>query len=214
MSTRTVALTSASIQLPYRAAWWLVFVALALPLVWLVGLALTGGLGANPIEAINRFLGDWALRMLLVALAATPLKILFGWVWPVRMRRMLGLWAFAYVALHLTNYVVIDNFFAWGDIWRDIVKRNFITVGMLAFVILTALAATSWNGAIKRLSAKSWKRLHKLVYAAAALGCLHYIWMVKADLLAPTVHSVILALLLGVRIVHFARTRIPARPAP
>lgn len=212
MSTRTLTLPSSlSIQLPYRVTWWLMFTVMALPLMWLVGLALTGGLGANPIEFINRYLGDWALRSLLVVLAATPLKTLFGWVWPVRLRRMLGLWAFAYVALHVTNYVVIDNFFAWGDIWKDIIKRNFITVGMIAFLILTALAATSWNGAIKRLGAKSWKRLHKLVYLAAALGCLHYIWMVKADLLAPTVHSVILALLLGVRLVHFARKRAQVR---
>jgi len=207
MSTRTLTLPSLSLQLPYRVTWWLVFTTMALPLVWLVGLALTGGLGANPIEFINRYLGDWALRSLLVVLAATPLKTLFGWVWPVRLRRMLGLWAFTYVALHVTNYVVIDNFFAWGDIWKDIVKRNFITVGMIAFLILTALAATSCNGAIKRLGAKSWKRLHKLVYLAAALGCLHYIWMVKADLLAPTVHSVILALLLSVRAWHIFRSQ-------
>ena len=189
-------------SVPYRATWWLVFIALSLPLAWLVSLALSGGLGANPIEAINRYLGDWALRMVLVALAATPLKILFGWRWPVRMRRMLGLWAFAYVTLHIVNYVAIDQFFAWNDIWQDIIKRNFITVGMIAFVILSALAATSWNGAIKRMGAKSWLRLHKLVYAAAALGCLHYIWMVKADLLMPTIHSVVLAMLLGVRLYH------------
>ncbi|WP_414675606.1 sulfite oxidase heme-binding subunit YedZ [Magnetovibrio sp.] len=192
--------TSPSFSIPYRAAWWLVFVALSVPLAWLAGLALTDGLGANPIEAINRYLGDWALRMVLVALAATPLKILFGWRWPVRLRRMVGLWAFAYVALHIVNYVAIDQFFAWGDIWKDIVKRNFITVGMIAFVILSALAATSWNGAIKRMGAKAWLRLHKLVYAAAALGCLHYIWMVKADLLMPMVHTGVLAALLGVRV--------------
>jgi len=194
-----------SFKLPHRTAWWLVFSLMALPLAWLVGMAFTGGLGANPIEAINRYLGDWALRMLLVTLAATPLKTLFGWVWPVRMRRMLGLWAFAYVTLHITNYVAIDQFFAWGDIWQDIIKRNFITVGMIAFIILGTLAATSFNGAIKRLGAKTWKKLHKLVYLAAALGCLHYIWMVKADLLLPTVHSTLLAALMGVRLYTWAR---------
>ncbi len=202
MSSPATTMSTASFSIPYRAAWWLMFVALALPLAWLVGLALTGGLGANPIETINRYLGDWALRMVLVALAATPLKILFGWRWPVQMRRMLGLWAFAYVTLHIANYVAIDQFFAWGDIWKDIIKRNFITVGMIAFVILAALAATSWNGAIKRMGAKSWLRLHKLVYVAAALGCLHYIWMVKADLLMPMIHSGVLAALLGVRLYH------------
>jgi len=206
MSTPATTMNTTSFSIPYRATWWLVFAALSLPLAWLVGQALTGGLGANPIEAINRYLGDWALRMVLVALAATPLKILFGWRWPVRMRRMLGLWAFAYVTLHIANYVAIDQFFAWGDIWQDIIKRNFITVGMIAFVILAALAATSWNGAIKRMGAKSWLRLHKLVYAAAALGCLHYIWMVKADLLMPMIHSGVLAALLGVRLyVRFAK---------
>jgi len=189
----------------YRAQWWLVFVALSLPLWWLAYLAFSGGLGANPIEAINRFFGDWALRTLLIALAATPAKIVFGWVWPVRMRRMIGLWAFAYVALHLSNYIVIDQFFDFSEIWKDIVKRKFITVGMIAFVILSMLAATSWNGAIKRMGAKAWKRLHKLVYMAGALGCLHYIWMVKADTFDPLVHLGILALLLGVRAVHLGR---------
>ena len=204
MSSRTLTMTT-PFHLPYRAAWWLVFALMATPLAWLVYLGFTGGLGANPIEAINRFLGDWALRMLLVALAATPLKILFGWTWPVRMRRMLGLWAFAYVALHVTNYVAIDQFFAWGDIWADIVKRKFITVGMVAFLILSALAATSWNGAIRRLGAKAWQRLHKLVYMAAALGCLHYIWMVKADVLEPLIHLGLLAILLSIRLYHRLR---------
>lgn len=190
----------------YRMVWWLVFALMAAPLAWLVYLGFTGGLGANPIEAINRYLGDWALRMLLVALAATPLKILFGWTWAVRMRRMLGLWAFAYVALHVTNYVAIDQFFAWNDIWADIVKRKFITVGMVAFVILSALALTSWNGAIKRMGAKAWQRLHKLVYMAAALGCLHYIWMVKADVREPLIHLGILAALLSIRLYHRLRT--------
>ncbi|WP_442917787.1 sulfite oxidase heme-binding subunit YedZ [Magnetovibrio sp. PR-2] len=191
-------------RIPYRTTWWLVFALMATPLVWLIVQAFTGGLGANPIEAINRFLGDWALRMLLVVLAATPLKILFGWVWPVRLRRMLGLWSFVYVFLHITNYVAIDQFFAWGDIWQDILKRKFITVGMVAFVILTALAATSWNGAIRRMGARSWKKLHKLVYAAAVLGCLHYVWMVKADLREPLIHLGVLGVLLTVRVYHQA----------
>lgn len=206
MSTRPAAMSRSSFSLPYRAVWWLAFAAMAAPLAWLVYATLMGGLGANPIEAINRYLGDWALRMVLVALAPTPLKILFGWTWPVRLRRMLGLWAFAYVFLHIANYVAVDQFFAWGDIWADILKRKFITVGMAAFVMLTVLAATSWNGAIKRLGAQTWKRLHTLVYPAAALGCLHYIWMVKADLRAPLVHVAILAVLLGVRAYHRLRT--------
>lgn len=209
MNLRTAPMTATSFRLSYRPSyrmvWWLVFALMATPLAWLVYLGFTGGLGANPIEAINRFLGDWALRMLLVALAATPLKILFGWTWAVRMRRMLGLWAFAYVALHVTNYVAIDQFFAWNDIWADIVKRKFITVGMVAFLILSALALTSWNGAIKRMGAKAWQRLHKLVYMAAALGCLHYIWMVKADVREPLIHLGVLGALLSIRLYHRLR---------
>ncbi|MEG3619669.1 protein-methionine-sulfoxide reductase heme-binding subunit MsrQ [Magnetovibrio sp. PR-2] len=204
MSTHTPTMPRTAFRIPYRTTWWLVFALMATPLVWLIVQAFTGGLGANPIEAINRFLGDWALRMLLVVLAATPLKILFGWVWPVRLRRMLGLWSFVYVFLHITNYVAIDQFFAWGDIWQDILKRKFITVGMVAFVILTALAATSWNGAIRRMGARSWKKLHKLVYAAAVLGCLHYVWMVKADLREPLIHLGVLGVLLTVRVYHQA----------
>ena len=191
--------------LSYRVQWWLVFTAMSLPLWWLSYLAFTGGLGANPIEFLNRYFGDWALRMLLVTLAATPLKQTFRWVWPVRMRRMLGLWAFAYVALHLSNYVVLDQFFAWNEIWLDILKRKFITVGMVAFVILAALAATSWNGAIRKMGARNWKQLHKLVYWAGVLGCLHYIWMVKADVLMPLVHLAVLGMLLSIRVWHKVR---------
>lgn len=189
----------AAIAVPYRLTWWAVFALMAAPLAWLAYLALTGGVGVNPIEFINRYLGDWALRALLVALAATPLKIVFGWTWPVRLRRMLGLWAFAYVTLHIANYVAIDQFFDWAAIGADIVKRTYITVGMTAFAILAALAATSWNGAIKRLGAKKWKRLHTLVYVAGVLGCVHYVMMVKADLQGPAIHATILGLLLTAR---------------
>lgn len=204
-ATRTATINAQPLKLSYRATWWLVFAAMSLPLWWLLYLGFSGGLGANPIEYMNRFFGDWALRMLLVTLAATPMKIIFGWTWGVRMRRMLGLWAFAYVALHLSNYIVIDQFFDWNEIWKDIVKRKFITVGMIAFVIITALAATSWNGAIKRMGAKAWKRLHRFVYLAGGLACLHYLWMVKADLQDPIIHIGILSFLLTVRVYHRLR---------
>ena len=179
--------------------WWLVFGAMSAPLLGLVAIALTGGLGANPIEFITRYLGDWALRALLVALAMTPFRILFGWTWPVRLRRMVGLWAFAYVTLHLANYAAVDQFFDWTAIGVDIVKRTYITLGMTAYAILMALALTSWNGAIKRLGAKTWRRLHKLVYFAGVLGCVHYFMMVKADTLPPAIHAGVLGALLGVR---------------
>jgi len=192
-------------KLSYRMIWWLVFGAMGAPLVGLVAIAFTGGLGANPIEFITRYLGDWALRALLVALAVTPLRILFGWTWPVRLRRMVGLWAFSYVTLHLANYAAVDQFFDWTAIGVDIVKRTYITLGMTAYAILMALALTSWSGAIKRLGAKTWRRLHKLVYFAGVLGCVHYFMMVKADLLPPTLHAVVLMLLFAVR--FYARVR-------
>jgi len=184
----------------YRLLWWLVFVLMATPLLQLGVYAFTGGLGANPIQFITRHLGDWALRSLLVALAATPLKIIFGWTWPVRMRRMLGLWAFAYVMLHVTNYVAIDQFFDWQAIGTDIVKRTYITVGLGAFIILATLAATSSKRAIKSMGGKAWKRLHKYVYVAGILGSWHYYAMVKADTLPPLIHISVLCVLLGVRI--------------
>lgn len=193
-------------MLSYRQIWWLAFVVMAGPLVGLAVIAVTGGMGANPIEYINRYLGDWALRALLVALAATPVKILTGWVWPVRMRRMLGLWAFAYVTLHLSNYTMIDQFFDWSAIATDIVKRNYITVGMAAYAILLALAVTSPRRMVRKMGAKAWKRLHRLVYLAGVLACLHYFWMVKADLLGPTIHAGVLAALLGIRLLQRLRT--------
>jgi len=193
--------------LPYRVVWGLAFVVMAGPLIGLVVLAFSGGLGANPIEFINRYLGDWALRALLVALSATPLKIVFGWTWPIRLRRMLGLWAFAYVALHFVNYVAIAQFFDWQDIVTDIIKRTYITVGMGALIILTTLAATSNKRAIKRLGAKDWTRIHRYVYAAGILGCWHYFSMVKADLLPPLIHAAVLAGLLGIRVWHLVKKR-------
>lgn len=195
-------------MIKYRTAWWFVFALMATPLVTLVVFGFTGGLGANPIEFITRFLGDWALRAVLVALAATPLKIALGWTWPVRMRRMLGLWAFAYVSLHLTNYIGVDQFFDWAAIAEDIVKRNYITIGMAAFTILAALAVTSPKFMMKRLGAKAWKRLHKLVYLAGVLGCVHYFMMVKADTLPPAIHAGVLGALFSVRIVHWFQKRV------
>lgn len=189
----------------YKILWGLVFVLMALPLVQLAVFAVSGGLGANPIEFINRHMGDWALRSLLVALSATPLKIVFGWTWPVRMRRMLGLWAFAYVTLHITSYVVLDQFFDWQAIGVDILKRTYITLGMGAFVILATLAATSPKRMVKRLGGKAWRRIHKYAYVAGVLGCWHYYWMVKADTLPPLLHAGVLVVLFGVRVWDQAR---------
>ncbi len=128
-----------------------VFALCLTPLAWLAWLAWTAGLGANPIEATNRFLGDWALRFLLITLALTPVRGLTGWVVLIRFRRMLGLFAFTYVVLHLSSYVVLDQFFDWREIWTDIVKRRYITVGMISFSLLVPLAVTSTKGMVKRL---------------------------------------------------------------
>ncbi|MFA7429040.1 MAG: protein-methionine-sulfoxide reductase heme-binding subunit MsrQ [Rhodospirillaceae bacterium] len=178
-----------------------VFCASLLPLAWLAARGLSGGLGANPIEAITRFLGDWALTMLLVALAVSPLRRLTGWSAIARLRRMVGLFAFFYAALHVMSYVGLDQFFAWGEIWADVVKRRYITAGMVGFVILGALAATSPKAAVRAMGGKMWQRLHRLVYPASALVVLHYFWMIKADPTRPALYGIVLAVLLLERVV-------------
>jgi len=167
----------------------------------------TDRLGANPIaEAMNE-LGQWTLITLLATLACTPLKILFGWNWPLAVRRMLGLISFSYVCLHFAVYLVLDQFFDWPAIWEDIIKRKFITVGFLGFLLLLPLALTSTNKMVKRLGFPRWKRLHRLSYVAAAAGVVHFIWRVKADLLEPLIYAGVLALLLLIRLVPWARDR-------
>lgn len=189
-----------------------VFAAGLLPLVWLVFQVFTGGLGANPIEAVTRFLGDWALNMLLVSLAVSSLRRLTGWAAAVRLRRMLGLFAFFYATLHVLSYVGLDQFFAWGAIWADVVKRKYITAGMAAFLVLMVLAATSPKRAVRAIGGRAWKRLHRLVYAAGILGVLHYFWMVKADISEPLVYALVLAILLGERLVTVLSAVRPATP--
>ena len=195
-----------------------VFLLCLSPLAWLGWLAATGGLGVNPIETVNRSLGDWALRFLLISLAVSPATEIFGWAMVMRFRRMLGLFAFFYVALHLSSWIGLDQFFAWRHIWADIVKRPFITLGMLAFLTLLPLAATSTAGMVKRLGAKRWKRLHMLVYPAAALAVFHYFMMVKADVREPLIYAAVLAVLLGWRaLARWPRrrpTRVPSGAAP
>jgi methionine sulfoxide reductase heme-binding subunit len=156
-------------------------------------------LTANPIEYVTRELGETALRLLLASLALTPLRILFGLGWPVTLRRLLGLFAFFYVCLHFAVWIVLDHFFDWHTMADDIVKRPWITVGVAALVLLTPLAATSTTGMIKRLGGVAWRRLHRLVYAAAVLGVLPYIWLAKKVLIQPWVYAAVLAVLLGIR---------------
>jgi sulfoxide reductase heme-binding subunit YedZ len=176
-----------------------IFLICLLPLTILLWDGFHDALGANPVEKITHRTGDWSLRFLLITLAVTPLRKLFGWKFLMRYRRMFGLFAFFYVCLHFATYLVFDHFFDLGEIAKDIVKRPYITVGFTAFVLLIPLAVTSTNKMKKRLG-KRWQRLHQLVYVVAVCGILHYLWLVKADLLQPLIHAAILILLLGVRV--------------
>lgn len=179
----------------------LIFAASLVPLLLVVADALRGRLGANPIEAIlNRF-GYWTLVFVLLALVPTPLQRLSGWTWIAPHRRMIGLFAFFYACLHVATYVGIDQFFDWRAIVADVVKRKFITIGMLAFALLVPLALTSTDGSVRRLGYARWKRLHRLVYAAAVCGVVHFIWRVKADLREPLLFAAALAALLAVRLI-------------
>ncbi|MBF0261465.1 MAG: sulfoxide reductase heme-binding subunit YedZ [Magnetococcales bacterium] len=170
------------------------------PLVWLVVRFLDVGLGVNPVEAVMRFLGDWALWWLLATLAVSPARRLPGCGWVIRWRRFLGLNAFFYAMLHLAVYAVLDHALDGASIWKDLLKRPYMTLGFAAWVLLLPLAITSTRGWMVRLGGH-WSRLHRLIYPAALLAVAHHFWMVKADLRLPLAHAVLLALLLGWRLV-------------
>lgn len=177
-----------------------VFVACLLPLDLLALDAWQDALGANPIEAVTRALGDWTLTFLLITLAVTPLRRYTGWAWLARLRRMLGLYTFFYACLHVGSYVGLDQFFDWREIADDIVKRPFITAGFVAFCLLVPLAATSTNAMVRRLGGRRWQALHRSVYLVAVLGVLHYAWMVKRDIALPLAYGLVAAVLLGLRV--------------
>ncbi len=176
-----------------------VFLAALIPLTLLIMDALSGNLGANPVEAITHRTGDWVLNFLLITLAVTPLRKITGWHWLLRIRRMLGLYAFFYVLLHFTTYIWLDRFFVFDEIGKDIAKRPYITVGFTCFLLLIPLAVTSTNAMVRRMGAKRWQRLHKMVYVIAIGGVLHYLWLVKSDIVLPLTYGLILALLLVLR---------------
>ena len=199
MLTDTVASFTAR-DLSRRALKPVIFVLCLLPLVWLVLQGLTGGLGANPIEAVIRYLGDWTLRFLLITLTVTPFRIVTGWLQVARLRRMLGLFAFFYATLHVLSYVGLDHFFNWAVLWEDIVKRIYITFGAAALLMLIPLAVTSTDRMVKRLGGLAWRRLHRLVYFAATAAVTHYFLMTKAGYTEPTVYAAILGTLLGIRL--------------
>ncbi len=179
--------------------WYAVFLGGLAPFLWLVFLAVTGGLGANPIEKITHFTGDWQLNLLLTTLALSPLRRITRRNIFIRFRRMLGLFAFFYVCLHFSTWLVLDQFFDWNDIVRDIAKRPFITVGFTAFLLLIPMAVTSTKKMVQRLGA-NWRRLHSCVYVVGTLGIIHYLWLVKADKLVPIIYGSIFITLLVLRL--------------
>lgn len=187
----------------------LVFALCLLPFCWLFYAALSDQLGANPAEALIRSLGDWTLRFVCMVLAVTPLRVIFGLPALARFRRMLGLFAYFYVVMHLLSYSGFDMGFDVPAIARDIAKRPFILVGFSAFVLLTPLAATSFNRAIRAIGAKRWQWLHHLVYLVAGLVLLHFFWMRagKNNFTEVFVYAAIIALLLGWRAQNFIRKK-------
>ena len=195
--------------LMHPAAKPVVFALCLLPFAWLLYSAITNQLGANPAEALIRATGDWTLRFICIVLLVTPLRTISSTPALARFRRMLGLFAYFYVVIHLLSYSGFDMGFDVGDIVKDIIKRPFILVGFLAFLLLTPLTATSFNRAIKTLGAKRWQLLHKLVYVIAGLGLLHFFWMRsgKNDFAEVFVYAAIIAVLLGWRLWQFMRKK-------
>ena len=187
----------------------LVFLLCLMPFVWLAYNVVINNLGANPQEALIRATGDWTLRFLCIVLAVTPLRTISNTPQLARFRRMLGLFVYFYVVVHLLSYSWFDMGFDVADIAKDIYKRPFILVGFAAFVLLTPLALTSFNKAIKTLGAKRWQMLHKLVYVIAGLGILHFFWMRsgKNDFNEVFVYAAIMGVLLGWRVVQWFKKR-------
>ncbi len=190
------------------------FVVCLAPLGLLIWRGFTGGLTANPIEFITHTTGWWTLAFLMITLAVTPLRRLLDMPWLLRLRRMLGLYVFFYASLHFLTWLVVDQFFDWQAIVKDIAKRPYITVGFSAFFLLLPLAATSTNAMVRRLGAARWQSLHRLVYVIAILGVVHFWWLVKKDIREPALFATILTVLLGTRLVVMWRKRaLPAMSA-
>ena len=178
-----------------------------MPLAALIWRGMNDSIGADPIAIIENELGLSALVFLIASLACTPARWLFGWTWPIRVRRQVGLFAFFYATLHFSTYLFLDQQLDFGAILGDIAQRPFITVGFLALVILTPIAWTSTTEWIVKLGYKRWQRLHQLVYVAGALAVIHFIWRVKLDVSQPLTYAFILATLLSIRGLFWLRKR-------
>jgi len=181
------------------------------PLANLFWKAVTASLGANPIEVITRATGKWTLTFLLVTLAVTPLRKLTGQHWLIRLRRMLGLFAFFYGSLHFLTYIWLDQGFDIHSVTKDVYKRPFITAGFTAFVLLIPLAVTSTRNMIQRLGGRRWQWMHRLIYVSATAGVTHFLWLVKKDISRPVIYATILCVLLGYRVVAWATPAVLGR---
>ena len=190
-----------------RPALWLLVIA---PAIVLIAQLLLDQLGAEPIEALEHASGKWALRLLAASLVVTPLMRLTSWGWMVAQRRFLGLAAFFWAMGHLSVYIVLDQFFDWPEIVKDVLKHLYITVGMLAFVLMIPLALTSTKWSIRTLGGKRWTQLHRLVYVSAVAGCVHFLWAVKKDLAEPMLYATVFAVLFALR--PILRKRGPRTP--
>jgi sulfoxide reductase heme-binding subunit YedZ len=190
-----------------------VWILCLLPLAVLVGKVFADDLGANPISFVTNWLGQWTFRLLLAALAVTPLRLVSGVAWPTAFRRLLGLFAFFYACLHFGVWILLDHFFNWDQMAADLLKRRYITVGMLALTLMLPLAITSTKGMVKRLGGTGWRRLHRLVYVAGVLAALHFLWLAKVGRTDQYLYAAILALLLGIRAVDWARRALKRRAA-
>jgi len=177
----------------------IIFLACLVPVGQLAYGAYIGDLGVNPIETLTHSTGSWALFILLASLSVTPLRRLTGWNNLIKLRRMLGLFAFFYAVLHFSVYLVLDHFFDWQAIGKDIVKRPYVTAGFTALMLMLPLALTSTAAMIRRLG-KRWQQLHRLVYVAAILGVIHFYWLVKSDITRPAQYGIVLAVLLAFRL--------------
>ena len=184
-----------------------VFLLCLAPLILLLRNLFTNNLSANPIDDITDTTGIWTLRFLLITLSVTPARQLSGWNGLIRFRRMFGLFAFSYAVLHFTTYIWLDQFFALGEMVRDVAERPFITVGFTSFVLLIPLAVTSTRKWVVRIGGRHWQWLHRLVYVSSIGGVVHYLWLVKADTRSPLIYGVLLSILLGYRLL---RPRMPA----
>ncbi|MCK9395469.1 MAG: sulfoxide reductase heme-binding subunit YedZ [Methylobacter sp.] len=195
-------------MLPGKKGWAaikiIVFLLSLTPFMLLVNGAINDQLGANPIEALHFGLGDWALRFLCIGLALTPVKILTGQSWPMRFRRMMGLFTFFYASLHLLVFIVLDLSLSWAAFKDEVPKSPYILMGLLTYLLLTPLAVTSTKKMQKRLG-RSWIKLHRLTYVAGVTALVHYFWLVKLDYTEPLIYAVVISVLLGMRIIVYYR---------